>query len=372
MATLFQHSNGTYYIKFSRPGGKEIRLSLRTKNKAVAKKQKHRIERQVREGRLAASFAPKDHKDAKLTDFYKLWKSWAETKKSRRTVERMAGSWKRLLQVLKDEFDKEPTHLSQITSSDVRGVLDHLLTNGKSKSTVNGVQGDIRALYNHAIKTLEVYEGANPAVGIKKLKTNELPPPTLSEEQAAKLLKAARDLDEETPDSPRMEWFFLLGLEAGLRLDEIVNCQWSWFDFKAKTVTVASGAGFTTKSGKTRTIPMTKIVRETLLPHAQDDGYLFTSKRAVEEGTNRYRYDPRKRFAVVCARAGLKEITHFGKRVKVTPHVLRYTFGSLRAQKGVSFGKLKEWLGHHSVTVTEKHYLHLARAYDRDIEIGLG
>ena len=41
-------------------------------------------------------------------------------------------------------------------------------------------------------------------------------------------------------------------------------------------------------------------------------------------------------------------------------HILRHTFGARLAQKGVDMAVIRDLLGHHSVTLTEKYYAHLA------------
>src|SRR5437867_1831804 len=41
-------------------------------------------------------------------------------------------------------------------------------------------------------------------------------------------------------------------------------------------------------------------------------------------------------------------------------HTLRHTFGAQLAQKGVDMAIIRDLLGHHSVTLTEKYYAHLA------------
>ena len=41
-------------------------------------------------------------------------------------------------------------------------------------------------------------------------------------------------------------------------------------------------------------------------------------------------------------------------------HILRHTFGAHLAQKGVDVAVIRDLLGHHSVTLTEKYYAHLA------------
>src|SRR5215813_5808308 len=46
------------------------------------------------------------------------------------------------------------------------------------------------------------------------------------------------------------------------------------------------------------------------------------------------------------------------KRVGI--HALRHTFGAHLAQRGVDMAVIRDLLGHHSVTLTEKYYAHLA------------
>jgi hypothetical protein len=41
-------------------------------------------------------------------------------------------------------------------------------------------------------------------------------------------------------------------------------------------------------------------------------------------------------------------------------HALRHTFGAHLAQQGVPMAFIRDLLGHHSVTLTEKYYAHLA------------
>ncbi len=52
--------------------------------------------------------------------------------------------------------------------------------------------------------------------------------------------------------------------------------------------------------------------------------------------------------------------TQVGITKKVTPHSLRHTFASAKAQSGVSPFQLKEWLGHARLDTTSI-YVHLAR-----------
>src|SRR5262249_21504602 len=58
------------------------------------------------------------------------------------------------------------------------------------------------------------------------------------------------------------------------------------------------------------------------------------------------------------------------KRAKISPavsfHVLRHTYGSTLAMRGVPMGVIAEQLGHADTRMTEKHYAHLASSYVAD------
>ncbi len=75
----------------------------------------------------------------------------------------------------------------------------------------------------------------------------------------------------------------------------------------------------------------------------------------------RYRFDPKKSLDAALKDAGLSLSDPFQR--------LRRSFGSVHVIRGKSICHVSKWLGHSSVTVTEKHYVHLgAKAYDSDID----
>jgi integrase len=105
----------------------------------------------------------------------------------------------------------------------------------------------------------------------------------------------------------------------------------------------------TTKSGKGRTVPLTARAREALT------AMLATRyHRELLELRLRDKAKPSqhlgKAFHNAVVRAGIPD---------VTLHTLRHTCASRLVQAGVSLYAVKEWLGHSSITVTER-YAHLA------------
>ena len=89
----------------------------------------------------------------------------------------------------------------------------------------------------------------------------------------------------------------------------------------------------------------------------QDKGFLFPHGR--ESSHKRYRIDLRRSLAIALEEAGLPTEKPYQR--------LRHSFGSILAQEGVSIFKISKWMGHSTVTVTEKYYAGL-QAYDPEID----
>ena len=116
--------------------------------------------------------------------------------------------------------------------------------------------------------------------------------------------------------------------------------------------------GFTIKDSEERAVPMSQQIHEALYPHRKSEGYLFKSS-PHSAGRHRYRYEPKKSLLASLKDAGLIVKNPFQR--------LRMTFGSIHVQKGKSIYIVGKWLGHSSVSVTEKHYTAI-QAYDSDID----
>ncbi|MBN4071835.1 tyrosine-type recombinase/integrase [bacterium AH-315-F18] len=114
-------------------------------------------------------------------------------------------------------------------------------------------------------------------------------------------------------------------------------------------VTVSVTEEFSPKDDKARVIPMHERLRATLRAFAAgkkaSKGYVFTT------GTG----------ALYSRDNLLRELKRVAQRVSVQCHwyTLRHTFASHLVMEGVSIYKVSRFLGHASVTTTERHYTHL-------------
>ena len=354
MASIYKRDK-TWWVKYSR-NGRTVRRSLKTTNKRLAEREKQALEAELLRPHRKA---PED-KDATIADVRARWDSWAGANLTRKAHETQRGRMDIFLANLKPA----PRLMGDIGRQDVEDFIEAQSKRGLSKASINNYLRDVSAFYGHATKTFEMYTGPNPAFGIKRHKVDTSPPPYLNAEQVQAITQAAREYDAE--NGTHMLWFFMLGLYAGMRLREIGYTRWEWMNWPGKLITVTPVEEFSTKSKKPRTIPMHRLIRREMEPHAEQTGYVFESGRA-SEGKSHYRFDPKRSFRAILKRAGVEQVYTTGKPANVTVQVLRYTFGSRLVQEGESMKKVSAWMGHSSVRVTEKHYLHLL-AYDEGID----
>ena len=135
-----------------------------------------------------------------------------------------------------------------------------------------------------------------------------------------------------------------------MRLAEITNLKWSTISFNEGIIKIENTDTFTTKSKKSRIIPINSILSEILqrrLPKVIDiskDIYLFT-KNGVKFNNDYVS----KQFKKSVRSAKLNDDYHF--------HLLRASFISNLAKRNVPLSAIQKLVGHENIRVTEKHYL---------------
>lgn len=288
--------------------------------------------------------------DPPVDAFWEKYVTWARTHRRPATIAIQTTFWNQLIAAT------GATHLSQITKQSIEQFKD--AKRGKRdddrvKRSINNALKDFQAIFNRAIRE-GWYTGQNPIIGIERYKTNKALPEPHSEKQINDLLDAAAKVNRTA------EWVVLLGAWAGLRRKEITAARWEWFKFDGDepVIEIRSYEGFELKDHEERTIAMSRRIFDALYPHRKDAGYLFESNHK-NEGRHRYRFEARKPLAAALDKAKLSKVDSFQR--------LRITFACLHAQKGTPIYTVSKWLGHSSVTVTEKYYAR-AKAYTKAID----
>ncbi len=272
-----------------------------------------------------------------------------------------AKSTRRCRQMALDAF-QEACRNPRLTSINARmieqwrqGLAAHGGRGGKpvSPTTIKDYTIILRAFLNWAVK--EKMLRSNPMAGMVRevrVMTTRVQG-FLTEEERESLLSA------EAPDYVRL--ILMLGFFAGLRDGEMLatNPKWLWIaeDGLRGTLTVQATpieytdgrtGLWTPKRHKRRTIPLHPRLLEFLQGYGMRSPWLLAPEKDKwpEEKKNSKRFDAKKALAGVAKRAGVR---------KLTPHMLRHSFATHLAMKGVALAEIAGLIGD-SLRVTEEHY----------------
>ncbi len=182
----------------------------------------------------------------------------------------------------------------------------------------------------------------NPFRKVSKPKVREILPVFFTESDFRLFLTANKDKD--------FAELCITALLTGLRLGELLSLRWTDLDFAAKTVLIQNSEAFTTKSKRSRVVPMSEELSKLLLNRKEnirsESEFVFSSRygKKLREGTIEHKFKQRVR------RAGLNDKLHF--------HSLRHSFASALVMSGVSLYAVQKLLGH-SQSKTTEIYSHL-------------
>lgn len=166
-------------------------------------------------------------------------------------------------------------------------------------------------------------------------------------------LELAQKLIANAPNDD-MRFILFCGFHVGMRKQEIIEAIPEWFNLSRKTLEIRATATFRPKDRDARTVPITDQFADFLRQYGLRKPFVL--KPEVEHGKFRYRYDFRRPFTDYMAEQGVPWIT---------PHVMRHSFASICAMKGIDIYRIATWLGD-DVRVVQKHYAKL-RPDDREI-----
>ncbi len=214
----------------------------------------------------------------------------------------------------------------------------------RRRATANRIITVLKAILNHAfhtnrVESNEAWQKLKPFKNVSEPKIR-----FLSEEETTRLINAC---DEN---------FRLLirgALLTGARYGELTSLKVS--DYSADNNTVFINQS---KSGKPRHIPLNKEginFFEQLITGKASQDFLFVRSDGKAWKKN-YQVRP---LEAACRVAKIKPTINF--------HILRHTYGSALAMRGVPLQVIAAVLGHSDTRVTHKHYAHLMPSYIADV-----
>lgn len=237
-------------------------------------------------------------------------------------------------------------HFASATQDHVESYLIECDNEGLSNATRARRLSAIKQLYRFAFE--EGWREDNPAIQVKGPSKSKALPKTLSVDEVARLLQAARETDNAARNSCLMELLYA----TGMRVTELV------------TLPVAAARGdprmllVRGKGGKERMVPLSPPARIAMA------NYLVVRDADEEAGRKKGR-PPSKYLFPSNAKAGhLSRQTFFLfiKKLalaanvapeKVTPHTLRHAFATHLLAGGADLRAIQVMLGHADVATTE-------------------
>lgn len=227
-----------------------------------------------------------------------------------------------------------PRHPREVTTDEIRGYLDYLLTEKKaSAGTVNQVLNALRFLY------VELYKKPLKLGDIPRPKKIKKLPPVLGQEEIGRLMSAVANLKHRC--------LLMVAYSGGLRVGEVVRLKPSDIDGERRLIHVHFGKG-----KKERYTLLGEATLEQLREYWKKDRpkeWLFPGERASGYLSER---SAEQIFADASRCAGIEK--------KVSFHTLRHSFATHLLESGVDLRTIQELLGHSSIKTTEI-YTHVSR-----------
>jgi integrase len=246
--------------------------------------------------------------------------------------------------------------LRDINIRHARLMENNMLDKNKHPRTINKVLTVFKTILNDAVKSNHLLK--NPIKGYSELKE---PPRTIkywTKEEASNFLEHTR-LDP-------LNDLYVVTLNTGMRLGEILGLCWDKVDFENNQIVVSrclgrSGLKQTTKTHEARFIPMNANVRAILEKRFKtkiNDSFVF----GKSDGSHLdYNHVTLRYFNKTQVDAGLSKIIRF--------HDLRHTFASHFMMNGGNIYTLQKLLGHKDIQTT-MIYAHLDKEFlQKEIEL---
>ena len=187
------------------------------------------------------------------------------------------------------------------------------------------------------------YLSTNPILGIAKPKLPARLPRCLNRNHTRKILDYPRwhkwRYEFETI---RNEAILYCLVFTGLRLQEMLNLELSDINLKSREILVRQGKG-----QKDRVVPIHPRLVRVL------QNYLAARKLRGKQGRHVFvSVGSDKSMGGKAVRRVCRTVSA-GTKVYFTPHMLRHTFGRLMVEAGVDIFKIKEMMGHSSISTTQ-------------------
>lgn len=237
------------------------------------------------------------------------------------------------------ENDLVIVHPDQVQKADLTAYLTFLSQRGLSGVSRARKLAALREYF----RFLEDHEriAKSPVAGIATPKKEKNGRTHLRSDEYTKLLSLAGG-------KPRDYAIFQVFLQTGIRVSELCELRLDDVDFAGRILHVREGKGMVARTIELEKKALQALTSSIAVRGTTLDDHLFLNRNGEPLGER----GVRKLVARYCQKAGITK--------KVSPHSLRHTFATYKAERGVSPFQLQQWLGHASLNTTQI-YVHMGR-----------
>lgn len=311
---------------------RQVRKSLRTKNKKEARRRALLLEKEI----IAGEY----HHQKRAPDLAEVIQEYLDSLRSGRsqkTIDKYQHGFDLLLELAKRR------NIRRIDQVDLR-LVDAFRTERSVDSKPKTVHNDTVAIkqpVNFALKRRLISE--DPLRDLKLEKPKRTPQPCWSREEIDQILEKAR---------PPYQQLFLLLADTGMRVGEAKWLTWDDIHLVRGLIHIRPKEGWRPKTGDERVVPMSPRVKAMLKSLPNDGRWVFTARQ-----TERHPEPGRQ----ISERRSLAHLKRVLKRLGLRghQHTFRHSFISFAAYKGTSERVLRRWIGHVDPHILE-WYFHLA------------
>ena len=206
-----------------------------------------------------------------------------------------------------------------------------------SKGTANKLIKFLSYAFNLAIQWELAYIIVNPLKGIKQYQLNNQIENYLDSVDIARLLAVV----DNYPNNFNLSSIIRFLLLTGCRKNEVLSAKWKDIDLNHKVFTIQLS-----KSGQSRTIPISKALEELILSiPKRSEIYIFPALTKDKPINAIFKH--------------WDKVRKIANLPTVRIHDLRHTTASILVNKGVSLYQVQQLLGHTSPKMTQR-YAHLS------------
>lgn len=230
--------------------------------------------------------------------------------------------------------------LKELTARDFDKILINMREKGKAPRSIQLAFAVMRAIWKHALERGFVQQEC-PVQSVKIGRINNARTRILSPAEAKSLLDAIKHLDKNA-------WEFTLAcLHTGGRLGEVARLTWGNVDIAKAFLTLMH-----TKSGKPRSIPLTKELKAVLnsKPQGQPDDFVFTNAEGGQWLSMPANF--RKAVENLALNEGRSD-----RRDRLVFHSLRHSAASMLLEAGEHIRTIQEIFGWSTLAMVQR-YLH--------------